>query len=32
VLAEIDQLERQCRRRLRQGANGRHGQGGQAQN
>ena len=32
VLAEIDQLERQCRRRLRQGANGRHGQGGQSQN
>jgi DNA-binding transcriptional MerR regulator len=25
VLAEIDQLERQCRRRLRQGGNGRHG-------
>ena len=24
VLAEIDQLERQCRKRLRQGANGRH--------
>jgi DNA-binding transcriptional MerR regulator len=25
VLAEIEQLERQCRRRLRQGVNGRHG-------
>jgi len=32
VLAEIDQLERQCRRRLRQGADGRHGQGGPGQN
>jgi len=32
VLAEIDQLERQCRRRLRQGAHGRHGQGAPNQN
>jgi len=31
VLAEIDQLERQCRRRLRQGTNGRPGQGGHGQ-